>query len=403
MSNAKTTHTKNKVSPSRNTRYLTLFVIIVLAVGAAVGYLNTGNGNVHWMEGPLIALLTCFMPLTAISFLHFRLPRIQDDFHETMRALNIDNKGKEAFSGLFVQNESSSDYLLPIFFISLFSMFGFYMLTANNALVLFNGMEWIKAAGDTGLIIDNAANAGVKGLSETPDYRRGVVAVSMAFLGAYVWSIQYIFRRMITLDLPPGAYYSVGSRMVYSAFLAIIVEHFIFNAGNFVILQNQIVAVSFLIGIFPSRALNWMKDSIGTIFAEKKHGAKSMPLEMLEGISVFHKTRLSELGIDNVQNLAQSSLIELILKTPFKPRVLIDWVAQARLCIEFKDKTEALRGAGVRTILDLQEVCTEPDLVDAVAKNSGIDKSLILTVYHNNKNEASIDRLRSAYDTLNVI
>ena len=47
---------------------------------------------------------------------------------------------------------------------------------------------------------------------------------------------------------------------------------------------------------------------------------------MLEGITQFHKVRLSELGIENIQNLVKASLVELILKTPYKPRQIIDWI-----------------------------------------------------------------------------
>ena len=122
------------------------------------------------------------------------------------------------------------------------------------------------------------------------------------------------------------------------------------------LLADQLIPVSFLVGIFPERALSWMKESLGRAFRKKASSAHALPLEMLEGISSFHKARLSELGIDNVQNLAQASLMELILKTPFNPRVLIDWMAQARLCMEFKDQTSKIRQAGIRTIFDLLEI-----------------------------------------------
>jgi hypothetical protein len=58
---------------------------------------------------------------------------------------------------------------------------------------------------------------------------------------------------------------------------------------------------------------------------------------MIEGINVFHKVRLGEVGIDNVQNLAEANVIGLLLKTPFNPSQLIDWIAQAKLYLYFKD------------------------------------------------------------------
>lgn len=378
--------------PSTNT--LNTFVFIILLIGTAVGVLiyHGAPADHHWMEGPAIAVMVAFMPLTAISYLHFRLPRKQDEFDNIVDALGVRDDISELSSVIFEQSDVKSDYLLPVGFVSVFCTLGFYILLVKTGNVLFTGTAWIADASD---LYSNA-------ISESREYRRGVVAIGMAFLGAYIWSIQYIFRRMITLDLPPGAFYSVGSRMMYSAFLAVIVQHFIAKTGIDMV-SNQLVAISFLIGIFPDRALAFMKEKLGKMFKRPNLATQTLPLEMLEGINAFHKARLVELGIDNVQNLAQASLVELILKTPFKPRVLIDWMAQARLCLEFKANTEAIRSAGVRTILDFQETCEQPELIAVLARGSGLSEDLIRTVYNNNKDEVSITRLREAYDCLNVI
>jgi hypothetical protein len=124
---------------------------------------------------------------------------------------------------------------------------GFYILFANNAAVLFNGMEWVAAGSP---LKDKNGVIQVVQL-DTQRYCSSVVAISILFLGAYIWSIQYIFRRMMTLDLPPGAYYSVGSRMVYSVFVAVILQHFMsaYVGANSKLLSSQLIAVSFLVGI----------------------------------------------------------------------------------------------------------------------------------------------------------
>jgi hypothetical protein len=146
-----------------------------------------------------------------------------------------------------------------------------------------------------------------------------------------------------------------------------------------------------------------MKESLGHIFSRKSTSAKVLPLEIREGISSYHKARLGELGIDNVQILAQASLMELILKTPFGPRILVDWMAQARLCLEFKEDVTSIRGAGVRTVLGLLEIDTDEKLVEALARNSTLDLDQIKTICHANRVEKSIARLRKAYDVLNII
>lgn len=381
-----------------------LLLLVTLIIILAVAY-SFSDHSLHPFEGPGIALMILFMPITAITFLHYRLPKIQEEFSVIRNTLAGDADNTEMLS-MISQEESGMDYVLPILFVCIFSALGFTMMFGNAGTVLLNAMDWVK--GDITVLKDikvgvlAAERDGTLGLSE--NFKRSVVAISMAFLGAYIWSIQYIFRRMMTLDLPPGAYYSVGSRMIYSAFLAVVFQYAVtvgeikdFSASS------QFIVISFLIGIFPERALAWMKDSTGRIFADHRDSSDELPLEMIEGISGFHKTRLSELGIDNVQNLAHASLLELILKTPFKPRVLVDWMAQARLCLEFKQHTKAIRQAGVRSILDLLEIDGDKALLAKVAENAGVQLSLIETICQANRDEISLKRLRSAYDKLNMV
>jgi hypothetical protein len=361
---------------------LVLLLVVIVAIATGLG------AGPHWMQGPAIGIMVSFMPLTAITYLHYRLPRKQEEFEAISRTLGGQANDPEMFSIVFHQEESAADYFLPIFFVSFFSTMGFYILFADLGAVLFNAASFVEEPHN---------------VYTTEAHRRNIVAIAMAFLGAYIWSIQYIFRRMMTLDLPPGAYFSVGTRMIYSTFLAVVFQYLL--VGTEVGGTSQVVVVSFLTGIFPERVLSWMRDSAGQIFAKPKISAPQLPLEMIEGISGFHKARLFELGIDGIQNLAHASLLELILKTPFKARVLVDWMAQARLCLEFNENTNKIRAAGIRTILDLQEVFEANDnaLVETLAENSGVNIDLIRTVYVANKEEISISRLRKAYDLLNMV
>lgn len=378
-----------EVSTARVFYWLLALLAITVALAAIMAY---GEQDSHWMEGPAALIMISFMPLTALTYLHYRLPKKQQEFDVIKNAFHINNDEPEDFAIILQRSDHAADYVVPIFFVSVFSILGFSILFSNSAVVLFNSNHWIMTDQE---------------LFSTEAYRRSIVAIGMAFLGAYIWSIQYIFRRMVTLDLPPGAYFSVGTRIIYSSFLAVIIQFMLpkIESGTVMHINSQIVVISFLIGIFPDRALSWMRESIGQIFAPPKQSADQLPLEMIEGISGFHKARLYELGIDSVQNLAHASLMELILKTPFKPRVLVDWMAQARLCLEFKDNTSAIRKAGIRTMLDLIEVIRDSDetQLNELAEYSGVKLSLIRTIYISNHNEKSNERLRKAYDVLNIV
>ena len=70
-------------------------------------------------------------------------------------------------------------------------------------------------------------------------------------------------------------------------------------------------------------------------------------------MNLFHRVRLAEVGIDNAQNLASSNIRELIVRTPFNPLLLFDWIAQSKLYIYAKTNIKALRNASIRTNFDL--------------------------------------------------
>jgi hypothetical protein len=374
---------------------LSLLVYFILAVGVFFAFLfafsaytfDAGGSEdvVHWMVPLGIAVMVVFMPLTAISFLHYRLPKKQKEFDRIIKSLDATEHGVEVDSFVIDTEYKGSDYLLPVLFVTLFSSLGFYILLAGNALVLFKAVAWVNLA---------------SGNAVEMSFRTSLVACGFAFLGAYVWSIQYIFRRMVTLDLPPGAYYSVATRLVFSSFLILIYSHFTYAGLDE--LSTALPVIAFLTGIFPERLLSWLQDSVGNIFSRNNNMAHALSLDMIEGVGSFHKARLAELGIDNVQNLAHASLVELMIKTPFAPRVIVDWMAQAKLSLEFKGEVHNIRRAGVRSILDFLEVA-EAGLLEPIALHSKIEMSLLDVVYCANKDEESIVRLRDAYDRLSLI
>ena len=100
---------------------------------------------------------------------------------------------------------------------------------------------------------------------------------------------------------------------------------------------------------------------------------------MIEGMNLFNKVRLSEVGIDNAQNLAEANLEELIRKTPFNPRLLLDWIVQAKLYVIVKGQITNLRKAGIRTVLDFRTACEGSDLA-TLANLSEISEEQLSTV-----------------------
>ncbi|BBA34952.1 hypothetical protein sS8_3009 [Methylocaldum marinum] len=129
-----------------------------------------------------------------------------------------------------------------------------------------------------------------------------------------------------------------------------------------------------LTGMLPNNALIYLRERF-RIFSENSNDrSHDLPLQMIEGINMFHKVRLGEVGIDNAQNLAEANVIELFLKTPFNPSQLVDWVAQAKLYVYFKEDIEKLRRIGIRTIFDLCPLCEHQEQLAQLAEEVRISK-----------------------------
>jgi hypothetical protein len=154
--------------------------------------------------------------------------------------------------------------------------------------------------------------------------------------------------------------------------------------------------IAFLCGLFPEQALQYVKEKTKAFVYRSESRADELPLDMIEGISLFHKSRLNEVGIDNAQNLAEANLVELTVRTPFKPPVLVDWIAQARLYVLFKADIGKLRDAGVRTVLDFRELATTEGQLESLARLSGLDQERLTAVHFLLAKDKILDTLLDA-------
>jgi hypothetical protein len=86
------------------------------------------------------------------------------------------------------------------------------------------------------------------------------------------------------------------------------------------------------VGFTPQSALVWMREKL-------VQGGKwrvvpirePAPLTDLEGIDLYDRTRLAEEGINNVEALAHSDIVELMSSTRISAAQLVDWADQAIL------------------------------------------------------------------------
>jgi hypothetical protein len=257
------------------------------------------------------------------------------------------------------------DYILPVFFASVTALLG-------STVLVYGSYAVDPAFADVSLMFDGPFNpqnvkAGIGICADvTEDCTRQVrtlqrLQVSMfAFLGAYIWSLSYIMRRLNVIDLDSNTYYNVGLRIILANFVAVV---FYLALEDYVLanLAGWIPAIAFVVGWFPIRAFQFLKEKVFSLFHFRSQEARALPLEMIQGTELFQRTRLSEAGIDDAENLANANLLELLIRTPFNPRLLIDWIGQAKLYLLFRDKIYTLREARVRSIFDFDKAMSDQD------------------------------------------
>lgn len=321
-----------------------------------------------------ILLLSSFMPLTAYSFYNFRLKQKDAEYRRLLEHLGYTGTNAPAFVPTIAKAYTLQDYILPVAFATFMTLIGSMVLVLGPELL---GYPKIS------LVLD-APKLATMPLATKPELEEGLrteletmLVIAMGFAGAYAWSVQNIFRRLVTVDLPPGAYYGAAVRMLFAIFVALMLHYLLkFESENDFVnytSNNVIPVTAFLAGMFPERALQAIQERVNfTSQKERQTRADQLPLSMIEGIEIFQRVRLGELGIDNAQNLAQANGVELLLRTPFNPRLIWDWIGQARLYLYFKEDMNKLRSVGVRTIFEFRNLGQDEGLLSAVAKKVDI-------------------------------
>jgi hypothetical protein len=195
--------------------------------------------------------------------------------------------------------------------------------------------------------------------------------LTYAFLGAYFFSLQMLFRRYVRRDLRGSAYVAVAMRIILAVIgTGVAVESVrLLNPG---VSERSLLIVGFTIGVFPKVVWQIVQTAFRQVTGLVVKGLRTeSPLSALDGLTVWHEARLEEEDIENVPNMATTDVVELFLNTRVPPNRIIDWVDQAILYTHLspagdekdramKQDEEArrreLRRLGVRTATSLVEL-----------------------------------------------
>jgi hypothetical protein len=198
--------------------------------------------------------------------------------------------------------------------------------------------------------------------------------VHFAFLGAYFFCLQMLFRRYVRRDLRASAYVAVALRII----LAIIGIWVVVAAAdalpkgeikNAATYEKTLLVLGFVIGVFPRVAWQVIQVTTKRAFGLLVPNLRTeLPVNDLDGLTVWHEARLEEEDIENIPNMATADIVDLLLNTRIPSDRIIDWIDQAILYTHLGRREEGspdlraiLRGHGIRTASSLVEAYNTSD------------------------------------------
>jgi hypothetical protein len=202
--------------------------------------------------------------------------------------------------------------------------------------------------------------------------------ITYAFLGAYFFSLQMLFRRYVRDDLRKTAYVAVSLRII----LALIGTWAAVTAIKATAPKTNsfsLAVLGFVIGVFPRVAWQFIQGFTKTIITKFKLGGTTvlpslesrLPVSDLDGLTVWHESRLEEQDIENIPNMASAEIVDLMIATRFPPDRIVDWVDQAILYTHLgppQREADKLNGSSRRESLRLQGIRTATSLIQAFEK-----------------------------------
>jgi hypothetical protein len=190
--------------------------------------------------------------------------------------------------------------------------------------------------------------------------------VIFTFVGAYVFNVGAIIRRLYLVDLTDNVFWGETNRLLLSVGLAVTFlgkmpsAQSAANTTTASLLSFQTYGPWFFFSIplvAPLMVELFVQQIITLTSKSRKRTAGDLPLRAVKGIDLWKQFRLEEEGVESVQNLATADVLRLGVRTHYNLRTLIDWIDQAMLISRFGDKAEILK-----------QQCIAPSVIELAAE-----------------------------------
>lgn len=346
-----------------------------------------------------LVVLVGFLPVCAYTYYAYRIDQRKLEIKRILRILEIHSE----YRNIYVQDIGRMHFAVSVIFTMSVAIAGFAALLLSSDLelavkpsLLLAGTRLTKAQCNDACLVD---------------YQEGaLLAFGLGFLGAYIWGLQGIFRRYSMNDLLPIAFYHFGLRMILSSFIALLIYHAVGGFSTEFSTSTQetqlltptsdgiLIITVFLVGMFPQKGVRWLTSKFGLGGRSNHPTVKDLSLDMIQGVTVYDKFRLEELGIDSCYDLATADFIPMLLKTSYGARELIDWLLQAKLCVRFGDATQELRKRGIRTIADFDGL--DDEYLETIARETSLTLPSLKSATELSTSDQNIDRLKRAAELL---
>jgi hypothetical protein len=240
-------------------------------------------------------------------------------------------------------------------------------------------------------------------------------AITAGFLGAYLFTLQYLVGRVRNYELSPTSFLVASVNLIEGCFVVSIARHVAFAAAP----SASFGVLAFLLGYFPTFGITWLVERMNV--RNLKRAAPEvydrrfvLPTDIIDGIDMLIKFRLMEASVHDVQNLATANPVLLYVETPFSLITILDWIAQAQLIIAFGETVAVdLRGIGVRTIFDIAAMGNAPEtrrmIVEKVwpnvvpAQGAEVSPELFQVLLDVVTGDVHVRRLRSFWSVMNCL